>query len=346
MGREVILATQRPVRGCLSSIARVITWVGVSLKARVDPILLSLKISGKGRKTEKPPLNPLSVRRSSRQDVPSRKAAHLKAGIIMKKIREMVFLTLMGAGFTGCQKPLFDRVDFKYGSFTYINPADLMTQVGYQPEDLAMRLSDAFRQSGGIIVERKELKTTINIEPECEPCWRASHDLSMAEIQTFRENDFEAYKLLKSRQEDYFTRYKVTSLCRMITQPNDPNLEQAFYLAIDINSRTETTTLPTYSSFISVPIGQSRFSFTSTTGGETIGVTLKSRIKFWIWKYRGEPLSHVYIEACPTAGDREARSGNSIGHHWWSQTTGEAEARLAKHFLLLLQEMEYRRKSA
>jgi len=217
-----------------------------------------------------------------------------------------------------------------------------MTEVGIAPEELTMQLCEAFRQNGGMIIDRKEINTIIKLEPDCEACWKMTHEICTAELESFKLNDISVYKDID--RTAIARKFGVDLHCKQIARTEAPDLEKAYYLAVDMNQRSAQTMLPTFTSFFSVKGRYTNFGVSNTAGGGLVNMELKSRLKFWIWKKTNEASSHVYIEAIPVSGEIEAAPGASIGYAWWRQTTGEPESRLAKHFLFLLQEMEYKRK--
>jgi len=250
----------------------------------------------------------------------------------------MIFLiALMNIGCT------IAKIPFKYSSLTHGMPSDMMTQVGFSPEDLSMKLSDAFRQNGGVIVERKKINTSIKLDPNCEQCWKANHDLAVAEFQSYKANSWNSYQSIN--REEIFKKYSVEFDCKYLNQIEDNDVEIGYYLAIDINNRSSQIGLPSYTSFFGIRNQVSSFSFSVNNGGGTATLELRSRIKFWFWKNRNESMTRVYVESKPVSGEFESGPGVTIGYLWWKQITGESEHRLAKHFLLLLEEMEYKRKN-
>ena len=245
-------------------------------------------------------------------------------------------LALLGAGCT------FSRVEFRYSSRTYAKPEDAMILVDFTPEDLAMKLCDGFRMQGAMIVERTHINQSIASNPECIKCWEADREIALAEFKTYQANDFRTYKNLD--RKGIFEKHGVKPGCNLYLRPVEPDLEDGIYLVVDLNQRSRSLTLPTYDTFFSYQTRYSSLGVNVTGGGGNVGIDLKSRLKFWIWKKKGETHSHVYAECRPVSGGVEALPGNSIGYAWWRATTGEEESRLERHYLLLIEELNYHKK--
>jgi len=126
----------------------------------------------------------------------------------------------------------------------------------------------------------------------------------------------------------------------------EPDLEEGMYLAVDMNPRSPSVTFPTYENFFALSTRTGTFGMRVESGGEKVNLDLRSRLKLWVWRKRGETRTQVYAECHPVSGGVEAAPGNWIVYTWWPHVTGEVESRIEKNYLLLIEEMNYRRRKA
>lgn len=249
--------------------------------------------------------------------------------------REGVIIILAALMLQGCG---FSRVGFKYGSFHHVPPSESMTSIGIPPTDLAMLLSRGLRQEGAVIVDRRKINTVIDIPADALACWSATKEVVDAEFESYRRDDFGLFSNID--RDTPFVKRHVVNNCQIISQHNDNDIEESWYLAVDLHDRNPTVNLTTYNDLV-LTDGKKLIVGGVESSGESININIYSRLKFWIWRKKGDNRTSVYVEGIPVSGGLEAKNGNSIGYLWWQHITGYEESRLVRNYLALLSEMDY-----
>lgn len=174
------------------------------------------------------------------------------------------------------------------------------------------------------------------VPPEAEACWAALNETTLAEFETFRANDWDAYEDID--ENAIYARHSVSPGCGIVKTEDRPGAD-AWVVKAELDERSASTSYQQLKSFamsIDPQGGGSSGAVEHETVTESLGFS--SRLFFHIWR-NGSGESKVLVKAFPVQGTVQACSSCQIGYDFWQEVTAEREANLARNYLALIEEL-------